>query len=83
MKSNIFMGALAVIVVAGFFALLFILAYTNIPKENKDLLNMLLGAWLTAFANVIGYYFGSSKGSTDKDKTINDMMNGKENKDTH
>jgi len=68
---------LAGVVVLGFFALLFILAYTNIPKENKDLLNMLIGAWVTSFTTVIGYYFGSSKSSSHKDETINKIIDGK------
>ncbi len=71
------MDYLACVVVAGFFALLFILGYTDIPKENKDLLNMLLGAWITSFTTVITYYFGSSKSSSRKDETINKMVDGR------
>lgn len=74
------MDYLSCVVVAGFFALLFILSFTNIPKENKDLLNMLLGAWITSFTTVITYYFGSSKSSSRKDETINTMANGKDTK---
>lgn len=80
MKPNYFQYVMAGLVVAGFFALLFILAFTNIPNENKDLINILIGSWTTAFATVIAFYFGSSKGSEKKDETINTMANGKDTK---
>jgi len=73
MKQKIFPYVLAGFIVLGFFALLFTLTYTDIPKENKDLVNMLIGALLTAFATVIAYYFGSSSGSAKKDDTISKM----------
>jgi len=73
MKQKIFPYVLAGFIVLGFFALLFTLTYTDVPKENKDLVNMLIGALLTAFATVIAYYFGSSSGSAKKDDTISKM----------
>ena len=73
MKQKIFPYVLSGFIVLGFFALLFTLTYTDVPKENKDLVNMLIGALLTAFATVIAYYFGSSSGSAKKDDTISKM----------
>ena len=71
MKTKDIVGEILVLsVVVGFFAFLIVLAFVNIPKENKDLVNMLLGAFIVSFTTVISYRFGSSKGSTEKDATI-------------
>lgn len=69
-QKDIVQYILSGLVIAGFFVLLFILAFANIPKENKDLLNMLLGAWIVSFTTVIQYHFGSSASSAKKDETI-------------
>lgn len=71
MKTKDIIGDILVAaVVIGFFAFLIVLAFVNIPKENKDLVNMLLGAFIVSFTTVISYRFGSSKGSAEKDVTI-------------
>lgn len=80
-KKDTIGDILAVSEILGFFALLYVLAFVDIPKENKDLLNMLLGAWIVNFGIVIQYRFGSSKSSATKDETINTMINGKDTKD--
>jgi hypothetical protein len=40
------------------------------PAENKDAIMLSLGALLAAFATVTGYFFGSSKGSADKNDAL-------------
>jgi hypothetical protein len=65
--SQIFVGA---IVMASFVFLQYVLVYQNIPKENREIFLHLVGMIDTAAGLVIGYYFGSSKGSRDKDKLI-------------
>lgn len=62
---------LSLSLILGFFAFLYVLSFVDIPKENKDLLNMLLGAWLVNLGIVIQYRFGGSKNSSIKDETIN------------
>jgi hypothetical protein len=37
---------------------------------NKDVFNVVLGALVTAFTTVVAYYFGSSLGSSNKDKAL-------------
>jgi hypothetical protein len=64
---------LAYVVTGGFFLL--ILFVTLVPKIVditivKDLLFTLLGVVATGWANIIGFYFGSSAGSQQKSQTI-------------
>ena len=49
-------------IILGFFALLFTKLF---QAQNIELE---VGALIAAFALIIGYYFGSSQGSKDKDK---------------
>lgn len=45
-------------------------ADTIIHPQNRDILNIVLGAFGTAFATIIGYHFGSSSGSKSKDEAL-------------
>jgi heme O synthase-like polyprenyltransferase len=68
-KDN-FQYILGALVVAGFFILLMALVYTPIPDKNNDLLSLVVGALIGSFATVVGYFFGSSKGSADKNELL-------------
>jgi hypothetical protein len=68
---NIFMGVLALAVMSGTFGLVFLLFFAPIPDSSHDLVNVALGALLTAQGTVVSYYFGSSKSSRDKDQRAN------------
>ena len=57
-------------VTLGFFGLLGLLAFHDVPTSNQNALNLMLGALGASFGGVIAYYFGSSKGSQDKDKML-------------
>jgi hypothetical protein len=57
---------LAAIVVIGFFALLTFFVFIAIPIENKEILNITVGALIGSFTTVVGYFFGSSAGSANK-----------------
>ena len=60
---------LALIITAGSFVFLFALLFVSIPANNKDITNITIGFVLGSFvAGVAGYYFGSSKKSTDLPK---------------
>ena len=65
---------LAVIVVVGFISLTAILFVPQIQSEAPDWIqdNMtaVFVAWITQFGTVINYFFGSSKGSADKNDII-------------
>jgi hypothetical protein len=71
MKTDkIFQYVLGALVVIGFFILLYMLIKKTIPIENKDLLNLVVGALIGSFATVVGYFFGSSAGSAAKNDII-------------
>jgi len=70
-KREIAMYILGAIIVSGFFLLLFALTIYNIPSNNKEALNITIGALIGAFTSVVGFFYGSSLGSRDK----NDMLN--------
>jgi uncharacterized protein YacL len=42
----------------------------DIPQNNMNVLLLIIGALISSFTTVVQYYFGSSKGSADKDKIM-------------
>ena len=69
--KDLLMYVLGGLITLGFFALLALLIFNPAPIENKDLLNITIGSLLTAFATVVSYFYGSSKGSADKNELLN------------
>jgi drug/metabolite transporter (DMT)-like permease len=67
-----YMYFLGAIIVVGFFLLLYFLIYQTIPDNNKDILNIVVGALIGSFTTVVGYFYGSSKGSADKNVLLKD-----------
>ncbi len=59
-------AALAIGVTAGFFTLLGIFAFHDIPTTSQTILNVLIGSLGTAWIGIVNYYFGSSSGSAKK-----------------
>lgn len=68
--KDIFQYLLGGLIVAGFFTLLYLLVSKTVPEINKDLLNLVVGALIGSFATVVGYFFGSSKGSAEKTELL-------------
>jgi uncharacterized BrkB/YihY/UPF0761 family membrane protein len=68
--KNIFQYVLGALIVLGFFVLMVVLVYTSVPDQNKDLLNLVVGALIGSFATVVGYFYGSSLGSSDKNELL-------------
>lgn len=59
-------GLILVIITVIFDLLFFFVSY---PERNHDILNMIAGSINTVgFASVVNFFYGSSKGSKDKDK---------------
>lgn len=59
---------LAGAVFLGFFGILAALIFVTIPEASLSPLNIMLGALGTIVTQVAAYYFGSSKGSSDKNR---------------
>ena len=72
--KQIFQYVLAALVAVGLYWVTYLLIMKAAPEANKDALLIVLGVMAAAFSNVVGYFFGSSKGSAEK----NDLLkNGK------
>lgn len=61
---------IAVGVVAGFFGLLGLMAFRDVPAANATALNLMIGTLGASVGAVLQYYFGSSRGSQEKDKML-------------
>jgi hypothetical protein len=70
------MYALGALIVLGTFTLIAMLLIYR--PEMKDVINITIGSLLSAFGLVVGYFYGSSKGSADKQETINKTLNNKD-----
>ena len=53
---------LAWVIVIGFFALVGLLIFKELPKDSNGVIYMLFGALASGFTGIIGYFFGSSAG---------------------
>lgn len=72
MKTReLYMYILGGLIVTGFFATLYIVFKIEMPAQNKDIALILLGVLGAKFGDVIAYFYGSSKGSSDKTEMIN------------
>lgn len=74
-KKDLFQYALAALIVGGFFLVLGGLLFVIVPSGNEKALDITLGALVAGFSGVLGYFFGSSKGSSEKDAIIAGQAN--------
>ena len=56
------------------FVLYAVIIFVDVDAESKDILIYVLGALTSAVTMVLGYYFGSSMGSKEKDGKIRELM---------
>jgi hypothetical protein len=56
------------------FILFGVIIFTDVDADSKDILIYVLGALTSAVTMVLGYYFGSSAGSKEKDSKIKDLI---------
>jgi hypothetical protein len=77
MLNKIVTPILALGTVALTFILYAIIIFTDVNEQSKDILIYVLGALTSAVTMVLGYYFGSSAGSKEKSKQIDDLLEKK------
>jgi len=68
--QQIFQYVLAAFVVIGVFWITFLLITKAVPPANKDAVLIVLGVLTAALMAIINFFYGSSKGSQDKDDII-------------
>ena len=66
--KEIFMYALGGVITIGFFATMIYLIYTG---SFESTVNLLIGSLIGAFGTVVGYFYGSSKSSAEKNELLN------------
>jgi hypothetical protein len=67
---------LGLFVTVGFFGLVGLMAFHAFPDKTRDVLMLLIGALTVGWKDVMGYYFGSSAGSDDKNEIISNLSKG-------
>jgi len=65
--KDIFMYVLGALVAIGFFVTLW---YLIRQGAFESTINLAIGSLIGAFATIVGYFYGSSKGSSDKNELI-------------
>ena len=69
-KKEIFQYVLGAMIVIVFFVILLKVLSQTVPQQNNEIALIVVGALVANFGNVVAYFYGSSKGSADK----NEMM---------
>ena len=69
-KLGFMQSVIAIIIMAGFFGCIYLVMKHEVMQSMRDALLILIGSLGAAFGAVVNYYFGSSKGSADKDKLL-------------
>ena len=72
--KEIYMYILGAVVVLICFAIMIMLIIKPVPVESKDAVMLGLGTLFGMAVTVVGYFFGSSKSSSDKDKVLGDKL---------
>jgi len=47
-----------------------VLIHLAVPEENQSILYMIFGSVMTSWTTAMGYWFGTTKGSSDKNKAL-------------
>jgi hypothetical protein len=76
-EKDWFLYGLASLVVVGFFSVLVVLMFVQLPKDSTGTVQLLFGALSMGFGGILQYFFGSSKGSADKTLMMNETGKGK------
>ena len=69
-RKDQFMFTLGAIIMICFFVVLGLLIFKAMPDQNKDVLYLIIGALIGFAGSVVNYFYGSSKGSSDKSELL-------------
>jgi len=69
--KQVFQYVLGGMIIISLLATVIILIFSDLSDSVHDALMIVLGVQASGFTAVIGYFFGSSKGSSDKNEIIN------------
>lgn len=72
--SKRFVYYLTIGIVAFVFSMVICLFFVDIPKENKTIIDMVVGIVIGGYTSIMAFYFGSSKSSQDKNSTLQKFM---------
>jgi len=72
--KDIFQYTLGAIVVIGFITLAVFLILSG---KYAEAVNLMIGSVISSFSLVLGYFYGSSKGSSDKTDAMNKQLENK------
>lgn len=64
---------LAISIVYGFFGIVGVLLFSEVPEGSRDILGPLIGVIGAAVGTIVGYRWGSSSGSARKSDIINEI----------
>lgn len=79
-KNTIFKYVVGGTILLAFLIIILTLALRVIPESNKDIFIHTIGIVEGAVITMIGYYFGTSTSSKQKDETIADALKTEQNK---
>ena len=77
MLNKIVTPVLALGTVGLSFVLFGVMIFVDVKPEAKDILIYVLGGLTSAVTMVLGYYFGSSAGSKEKTKQLDELLEKK------
>ena len=60
-RKDLILDILAIVIIAGFFGMILLIALTKMDNSDHDILYTMLGVLGSAFSQVCQYYFGSSR----------------------
>ncbi len=72
--KDVFMYALGAVIAVGVLVLIALLLIYR--PEMTDVINIAVGSLVANFGAVVGYFYGSSKGSSDKTEILKNRNNG-------
>lgn len=72
-KSQVTVGVVVLVGFAVLSSMIFFMPEV-VPDYLEKILNMIVGAWIVLATQVVNYFFGSSKGSSDKTALLSEQV---------